>query len=80
MGHGVLNESTEDEAEADPQVHVDGFDETVGVGQRRPGSHHQSGHGQHRGHPWDGTQKHSAISIYILYIFLNTVLSFSHSC
>ena len=51
MGHCVLDEGAEDEAEADAQVHVDGLDEAVGVGQRGAGPHHQGGHGQHRGDP-----------------------------
>lgn len=33
VGHGVLDERPEDEAEADSQVNVDGLDEAVGVGQ-----------------------------------------------
>lgn len=53
VGHGVLNERSKDEAEADSQVDVNGLDEAVGVGQRGPGSHHQSGHGQYRGHSWN---------------------------
>lgn len=47
VGHGVFNERSKDEAEADSQVNIDGLNEAVGVGQRRPGSHHQRGHGQH---------------------------------
>lgn len=52
VGYGVLNECSEDEAEADPQIYVNGLDEAVGIGQRRPRTHHQSGHGQHCGHTW----------------------------
>lgn len=52
VGHGVLNQRTEDEAEADTQVDVDSLNEAVGVRQRRPRPHHQSGHSQNRGHPW----------------------------
>lgn len=52
VGHCVLDERPEDEAEADAQVHVDGLDETVGVGQRRPGPHHERGHGQNGGDSW----------------------------
>lgn len=52
VGYGVLNERSEDKAEADPQVHVDGLDEAVGIRQRRPCTHHQSSHGQYRGHTW----------------------------
>lgn len=32
VGHGVLDERSEDKAEADSQIHVDGLDETVGIG------------------------------------------------
>ena len=33
VGHGVLNERSKDEAEADSQVNVDGLNEAVGIGQ-----------------------------------------------
>lgn len=52
VGHGVFNQRAEDEAEADSQVDINSLDEAVGVGQRCPRPHHQSGHGQNRGHPW----------------------------
>ena len=52
VGHGVLDERPEDEAEADAQVHVDGLDEAIGVWQRGARTHHQGGHGQHRGDSW----------------------------
>lgn len=52
VGHGVLNERSKDEAEADSQVNINGLNEAVGIGQRRPGSHHQSGHSQYCGHSW----------------------------
>ena len=59
VGHCVLDEGPEDEAEADAQVHIDGLDEAVSVGQRGAGPHHQGGHGQHRGHPWSPTRQGS---------------------
>lgn len=52
VSHGVLDERPEDEAEADSQVNINGLDEAVGIGQRRPSAHHQSGHGQDCGHSW----------------------------
>lgn len=32
VGHSVLNKCSEDKAEADPQIHIDGLDEAVGIG------------------------------------------------
>lgn len=52
VGHGIFNQRAEDEAEADTQVDINSLDEAVGVRQRRPRPHHQSGHGQNCGHPW----------------------------
>ena len=52
MGHRVLDQSAEDEAEADAQVDVDGLDEAVGVGQRGASAHHQGRHGEHCGDTW----------------------------
>lgn len=52
VGHSVLNERSKDKAEADSQVNINGLNEAIGIGQWRPGSHHQSGHGQDCGHPW----------------------------
>lgn len=43
---GVLQQSTKDECEADAQINIYGLDETVCIGQRCAGSHHQSGHCQ----------------------------------
>lgn len=67
VGHGVLNERSEDEAEADAQVNVNGFNEAVGIGQRRPGSHHQSGHGQHCGHPWMKERRHKVGNVFFFF-------------
>lgn len=47
---GVLQQCTKDEGEADAQVNIYGFDETVGIGQRSASAHHQSGHGQDCSH------------------------------
>lgn len=52
VGHSVLNQCSKDKAEADSQVDINGLNEAVGIGQRSPGSHHQSGHGQYCGHSW----------------------------
>ena len=52
VGAGVLQQSPEDEGEADAQVHVDGLDEAVCVGQRGASAHHQCGHGQDGGYAW----------------------------
>lgn len=57
VGHGVLNERSKDKAEADSQVHIDGLDEAVCVGQGGPGTHHQSGHSQYCGHTWHNKTK-----------------------
>lgn len=51
VGHGVLDQCSEDKAEADSQVHINGLNEAVGIGQGSSGPHHQSGHGQYCGHP-----------------------------
>lgn len=48
--HSILNERSKDETEADTQVDIYGLDEAVSIGQRCPGSHHQSGHGQYCGY------------------------------
>lgn len=57
--HGILNKCPKYEAEADSQVDIDGFDEAVGIGERRPGSHHQSGHGEDSGHSWFTINAHT---------------------
>lgn len=58
VSHGVLDECPKDEAEADAQVHIDGLDEAIGVWQRRPGSHHQGGHGENGGHSCSRKHRH----------------------
>ena len=44
MGNCILQQGPKHEAEADAQVHVDGLDEAVGVGERGAGPDHQRGH------------------------------------
>lgn len=56
MGDCILQEGPEHEAEADPQVHVDGLDEAVGVGEGSAGPDHQCGHRQHGGHSWENSR------------------------
>lgn len=56
MGDCVFQEGPKHEAKADPQVHVDGLYEAVGVGKRSAGPDHQCGHGQYGGHSWENRQ------------------------
>ncbi len=44
MSDCVFNQSAKDKAEADAQIHINGFDEAVGIGKRGPGSHHKGSH------------------------------------
>lgn len=52
VGHGVFQQGPKHKAEADPQVHINGLYEAVGVGERCAGPDHQCGHGQHCSHTW----------------------------
>jgi len=73
VGACVLHQGAEDEGEADAQVHVDGLDEAVGVGQRGAGARHQRGHGEHRGHAWNTRHRGGGFILIIRHCFMSCV-------